>query len=98
MWMKTLRNIIPNVPELSTKLIQAIQNYYSDNPLSSIAWTSGAEKVVTTNEWEWKMKGAGCSDEVEETEIKLFKMHDVNDGEELNYCISCIEIYKNENL
>ena len=27
-----------------------------------------------------------------------FEMHDVNDGEELNYCISCIEIYKNENL
>ena len=44
------------------------------------------------------IKCAGCSDEVEETEIKLFKMHDVNDGEELNYCISCIKIYKNENL
>ena len=45
------------------------------------------------------IKCAGCERYRDwETEIKLFKMHDVNDGEELNYCISCIEIYKNENL
>ncbi len=44
------------------------------------------------------VKCAGCSDEVEENEVKLFKMHDVNDGKELNYCLTCIEIYKNENL
>jgi len=44
------------------------------------------------------VKCANCYEEVEETEVRLFKMHDINDGEELNYCISCIEIYKNENL
>ena len=48
----------PQVFEGKMNQLFSAQNYYSDNPLSSIAWTSGAEKVVTTNEWEWKMKGA----------------------------------------
>lgn len=33
-------------------------NYFSDNPLSSIAWTGGAEKTITSNSWEWKLMGA----------------------------------------
>lgn len=40
-----------------TQLFSA-QNIYSDNPLSSIAMLSGAEKEITSNEWEWKKKGA----------------------------------------
>lgn len=40
----------------------------------------------------------GCGEEVEESEIKLFKMHDVNDGKELQYCKECISIYREENL
>ena len=31
------------------------QNYYSDNPISSIALKNGAKKIVTSNEWEWKL-------------------------------------------
>lgn len=44
------------------------------------------------------MKCAGCFDEVEESEISLCKMHDVNDGRELEYCNTCIQIYKEDNL
>lgn len=44
------------------------------------------------------VKCSGCYDEVEPSEIKVIKMHDVNDGKELPYCLTCIEIYKNENL
>lgn len=31
------------------------QNYYADNPISSIALKNGAKKIVTSNEWEWKL-------------------------------------------
>ena len=39
-----------------------------------------------------------CGWSVEESEIQVMKMHDVNDGQELEYCKECIYIYKKENL
>lgn len=48
----------PQVFEGKMNQLFSAQNYYSDNPLSSIAWGTGAEKIITTNEWEWKLKGA----------------------------------------
>ncbi len=39
-----------------------------------------------------------CGWSVEESEIKIMKMHDVNEGQELEYCKLCIDIYKKENL
>ena len=48
----------PEVFEGKMNQLFSAQNYYSDNPLSSIAWTSGAEKMISTNEWEWKLRGA----------------------------------------
>ena len=35
-------------------------------------------------------KCAGCCEQ--------FKMHDLHDNKELNYCLECIEYYKSENL
>ena len=35
------------------------QNYYSDNPLSSILTSvQGGEETITSTEWEWELKGA----------------------------------------
>jgi len=48
----------PTVFEGRMNQLFSAQNYYSDNPLSSIAWTSGAEKEITGMEWEWQLKGA----------------------------------------
>ncbi len=48
----------PTVFEGKMNQLFSAQNYYSDNPLSSIAWGTGAEKVITTMEWEWQLKGA----------------------------------------
>lgn len=37
------------------------QNYYSDNPLSSILMgVKGKEETIGGTEWEWEMKGASC--------------------------------------
>ena len=43
-------------------------------------------------------KCSGCCEQFEEREVKLFKMHDLHDNKELNYCLECIEYYKSENL
>ena len=43
-------------------------------------------------------KCAGCCEKFEESEVKPFKMHDLNGNKELNYCFECIEYYKSENL
>ena len=43
-------------------------------------------------------KCSGCCEQFEECEIKPFKMHDLHDNKELNYCLECIEYYKSENL
>ncbi len=43
-------------------------------------------------------KCAGCCEQFTEFEIKPFKMHDLHDNKELNYCLECIEYYKSENL
>jgi hypothetical protein len=48
----------PTVFEGKMNQLFSAQNYYSDNPLSSIAWASGSEKVIGTMEWEWQLKGA----------------------------------------
>lgn len=48
----------PHVFEGTMNQLFSAQNYYSDNPLSSIAWGMGAEKVVPGMEWEWQLKGA----------------------------------------
>ncbi len=56
------------------------------------------QRSISTEEDVELVKCAGCFDKVEETEVRLFKMHDVNDGKEQCYCLTCIEIYKNENL
>jgi hypothetical protein len=48
----------PHVFEGKMNQLFSAQNYYSDNPLSSIAWKTGAEKVLNTMEWEWQLKGA----------------------------------------
>lgn len=48
----------PHVFEGKMNQLFSAQNYYSDNPLSSISWGTGAEKVLTTMEWEWQLKGA----------------------------------------
>lgn len=48
----------PHVFEGKMNQLFSAENYYSDNPLSSIAWKSGSEKVLTTMEWEWQLKGA----------------------------------------
>lgn len=50
--------IKPHVFEGKMNQLFSAQNYYSDNPLSSIAWSMGAEKEITSNTWEWEMKGA----------------------------------------
>lgn len=48
----------PHVFEGKMNQLFSAQNYYSDNPLSSIAWGTGAEKTITGMEWEWQLKGA----------------------------------------
>lgn len=48
----------PTVFESKMNQLFSAQNYYSDNPLSSIAWGTGAEKTISTMEWEWNMRGA----------------------------------------
>lgn len=48
----------PHVFEGKMNQLFSAQNYYSDNPLSSIAWKTGAEKTIGTMEWEWQLKGA----------------------------------------
>ena len=48
----------PTIFEGKMNQLFSAQNYYSDNPLSSIAWTSGAEREITSMEWEWQLKGA----------------------------------------
>lgn len=39
-----------------------------------------------------------CKDEVEESETEYLAMHDINDGRKMNYCKTCIELYREENL
>lgn len=48
----------PHVFEGKMNQLFSAQNYYSDNPLSSIAWATGSEQELTSNKWEWKMRGA----------------------------------------
>lgn len=36
------------------------KSYFSDNPLSSIAWKEGAREEISSNEFEWRMKGANA--------------------------------------
>jgi hypothetical protein len=48
----------PHVFEGKMNQIFSSKNYFSDNPLSSMAWSMGAEKTISTMEWEWKLKGA----------------------------------------
>lgn len=48
----------PHVFEGKMNQLFSAQNYYSDNPMSSIAWTSGAEMTIGSNEWEWSLTGA----------------------------------------
>ena len=48
----------PVVFEGKMNQLFSAQNYYSDNPLSSIAWGTGSEKVITGMKWEWQLKGA----------------------------------------
>ena len=48
----------PTLFEGKMNQLFSAQNYYSDNPLSSIAWGTGAEKVITGMKWEWQLKGA----------------------------------------
>lgn len=49
--------IKPEIFEGKMNQLFSAQNYYSGNPLSSIFWNTGAEKVITSNEWEWELKG-----------------------------------------
>ena len=39
-------------------------------------------------------KCSGCCEQFEESEVKPFKMQDLNGNKELNYCFECIEYYK----
>jgi len=48
----------PHVYEGKMNQLFSAQNYYSDNPLSSIAWANGSEEFITTMEFEWQLKGA----------------------------------------
>lgn len=48
----------PYVFEGKMNQLFSAQNYYSDNPLSSIAWATKAEKEIGTMSWEWQMRGA----------------------------------------
>lgn len=48
----------PMVFEGKMNQLFSAQNYYSDNPLSSISWANKATKEITTNSWEWKLRGA----------------------------------------
>lgn len=48
----------PHVFEGKMNQLFSAQNYYSDNPISSIAWTTGAEMTIGSNEWEWSLVGA----------------------------------------
>ena len=51
----------PHIFEGKMNQLFSAQNYYSDNPLSSIAWKTGAEKTIGTMEWEWSLKGASTT-------------------------------------
>jgi len=51
-------NAKPTVFEDKMNQLFSAQNYYSDNPLSSISWATGAERTIGTMAWEWSMKGA----------------------------------------
>lgn len=48
----------PHVFESKMNKLFSAQNYYSDNPMSSIAWNMGAERTISGMEWEWQLKGA----------------------------------------
>lgn len=48
----------PHVFEGKMNQLFSAQNYYSDNPISSIAWGTGAEMTIGSNEWEWSLSGA----------------------------------------
>ena len=48
----------PHVFEGKMNQIFSSKNYFSDNPLSALAYSMGAEETIGSNEWEWKMKGA----------------------------------------
>lgn len=48
----------PHVFEGVMNQLFASKNYYADNALSSVLWSTGAEKEIGSMEWEWKVKGA----------------------------------------
>lgn len=48
----------PHVMENKMNKLFSAQNIFSDNPLSSISWKMGAEKVISSMKWEWQLKGA----------------------------------------
>lgn len=48
----------PHVLEGKMNQLFSAQNYYSDNPISSIALNMGATKEIGTMSWEWQMRGA----------------------------------------
>lgn len=48
----------PHVFEGKMNQLFSASMYYSDNPLSSIAWKNGTEKTISSMEWEWQLKGA----------------------------------------
>lgn len=48
----------PEVFESKFNQLFSAQNYYSDNSFSSICMAMGAEKEISSNEWEWNLRGA----------------------------------------
>lgn len=50
--------IAPEKFEGKMNTLFSAQNYYSDNPLTSILNMNSAKKVIQSNEWEWKLATA----------------------------------------
>lgn len=48
----------PHVFEGKMNQLFSATNYFSDNPLSSIAFNTGSEETLTSLDWEWQLKGA----------------------------------------
>lgn len=48
----------PHVFEGTMKKLFSAQNIYSSNPLSSILFEMGAERTISSLEWEWSVMGA----------------------------------------
>lgn len=48
----------PEIWEEKVNQLFSSKNYYSNNPMQSICYNTGAKKVVMSDTWEWKLSGA----------------------------------------